>query len=151
MTSTSQGTSIERDAYHELCGYTLTHGHPSFIHQHVVDAFAVQQADERTKPIALTFGLIGLYLKVERGFTGRDVQLAHMALGRRQHAWPAFVLPRDRGSVTAQTVMAAPAGPERDAAIVAWCASVWDAFQENRPTVVELLRRHGIVERAAAR
>ena len=35
-------------AYHELCCYTLSHGHPSFIHQHVVDAFAAQDAPEPT-------------------------------------------------------------------------------------------------------
>ena len=49
-------------AYHELCYYTLTLGDPAFIHQHVVDAFAAQQADEQTKPIKVTFALVGLYL-----------------------------------------------------------------------------------------
>ncbi|HEX5474654.1 MAG TPA: DUF5946 family protein [Vicinamibacterales bacterium] len=137
--------SAEEDAFHELCGYTLAHGDPAFIHQHVVDAFAVQQADERTKPIELTFGLLGLYLKVERQFTGKEVQRAHMALGRQKHVWPSFVLPRDRGAVTAQTVLAARAGAERDRAIDAWCASVWQAFRENRDTIVGLLVAHGII------
>jgi hypothetical protein len=27
----------EQIAYHELCAYTLTHGDPRFIHQHVVE------------------------------------------------------------------------------------------------------------------
>jgi len=137
----------ELDAYNELCCYTLAHRDPAFIHQHVVDAWAVQQADERTKPIAITFGLLGLYLHVEKQWTGRRVQLAHMALAREKHAWPAFVLPADRGALTARTVMAAPAGPERDAAIDAWCASVWTAFAENREKIVDLLDRHGTVAR----
>jgi hypothetical protein len=135
----------DRDAYDELCAYTLTHGDPAFIHQHVVDAFAVQCADERTKPIALTFGLVGLYLKVERQFSGRQVQRVHMTMARQKHTWPAFALPPDRGSITARAVIAAPAGPQRDAAIDAWCRSVWDAFQANRATVIALLERHGIV------
>ena len=135
----------DESAYHELCAYTLTHGDPAFIHQHVVDAFMVQRADEHTKPIGLTFGLVGLYLKVERQFTGREVQRAHMALGRRKHVWPSFVLPRERGTVTARTVVAAPPGAERDAAIDAWCAAVWNAFRENQPIVAELLVRHGIL------
>ena len=80
--------SADEDAYNELCCYTLTHGDPAFIHQHVVDAFAVQMADETTKPIKLTFGLVGLYLKIERKCSGRDVQRAHMALARQKHAWP---------------------------------------------------------------
>jgi hypothetical protein len=50
---------IDQDAYDELQCYTLAHADPSFIHQHLVDAFTVQHADERTKPIALTFAPVG--------------------------------------------------------------------------------------------
>jgi hypothetical protein len=135
----------EQRAYYELQCYTLALGDLDFIHQHVVDAWAAQQADERTKPIALTFALVGLYLHVEKRISGRQVQRVHMALGRRKRKWPAFVLPRERGPMTAARVMAAPAGPERDRAIDAWCASVWDAFSENRRAVAELLAQHGIV------
>jgi uncharacterized protein DUF5946 len=131
-------------AYHELCAYTLTHGDPAFIHQHVVDAFAVQHADAQTKPIALTFGLAGLYLKVERQFSGRQVQRAHMTMARRKRAWPSFTLPRDRGAVTARSVLDSPAGPARDAAIDAWCASVWDAFRANHAAIAALVAEYGI-------
>jgi len=139
--------SHEQDAYNELCCYTLAHADPSFIHQHVVDAWAVQHADETTKPIKITFGLVGLYLRVEQRWSGRRVQRAHMALAREKHAWPSFALPEDRGTLTARSVMAAPPGPERDAAIDAWCASVWTAFARNRETIVDLLARHGIAAR----
>jgi hypothetical protein len=137
--------SQDVDAYHELQCYTLGHGQPEFIHQHVVDAWAAQHADERTKPIALTFALVGLYLHLEKGFTGRQVQLAHMALGRHRKGWPSFPLPTGRGTVTAAEVMAAPAGPERDRAIDAWCASVWEAYQPCRESVRDLLEAHGII------
>ena len=133
------------DAYHELCGYTLTHGDPAFIHQHVVDAFAAQHAVEGVKPIGITFALVGLYLLVEKQFTGREVQRAHMKLGRQKQTWPAIRFPSTRGSMTAIDVMAAPAGAARDRAIHAWGASVWEAFADNRQTVVDLLRQHGIV------
>src|SRR6266404_5784085 len=116
------------DAYHEVCYYTLAHRDPSFIHQHVVDAFAAQHADEQTKPIKLTFALVGLHLHVEKQFSGREVQRVHMGLARRKRAWPSFALPHERGSMTVADVLAAPAGPERDKAIHAWCASVWEAF-----------------------
>jgi hypothetical protein len=132
-------------AYHELCGYTLTHGDSSFLHQHVVDAFAAQQADEQTKPIKLTFALVGLYLHVEERLSGKQVQRVHMALARQKQRWPSFPLPAARGVLTADDVLAAPAGPERDRAIDAWCASVWDAFQDCRPAVAELLRQRQIV------
>ncbi len=77
-----------RDAYDELSAYTLTHTDPAFIHQHVVDAFAAQQADESTKPITLTFALVGLYLQVEKGRTGRRVQLVHMQLAKCKQPRP---------------------------------------------------------------
>jgi hypothetical protein len=63
------------EAYNELCYYTLPHGDPAFIHQHVVDAFAAQTCSENDKPIKLTFALAGLFLYVEKQFTGRQVQL----------------------------------------------------------------------------
>lgn len=136
----------EQDAFDELRGYTLAHGDPSFIHQHVVDAFAAQNADEDDKPIKLTFALVGLYLHLEKGFSGREVQLAHMKIARRKQVWPSFELPGDRGRITAADVLAAPAGPERDAMIHEWCACVWRVFLGNRSVVESLLEPHGIVQ-----
>ena len=118
----------EQDAYHELCAYTLTHGDASFIHQHVVDAWAAQSAHSGSKPISVAFSLAGLYLHLERGFTGREVQVAHMRLGRRKSVWPRFDLPANRGTVTVVDVMGEPGGGQRDQAIERWCASVWDAY-----------------------
>jgi hypothetical protein len=132
----------EHTAYDELCAYTLTHGGAMFIHQHVVDAFAAQVADGRTTPITLTFALVGLYLHVERHFSGREVQQAHQRLARRKRAWPSFLLPRDRGSVTPADVLARAAGSERDEAIHAWCVSVWHAFRESEAAVEELLSHY---------
>ncbi|HEV8132533.1 MAG TPA: DUF5946 family protein [Acidobacteriota bacterium] len=134
----------EQEAYEELQCYTLAKGDPAFLHQHVVDAWAAQHADERTKPIALTFALVGLYLHLEKGFSGRQVQRVHMLLARRKQTWPSFALPRERGEVTTIQVMATLGGPERDQAIDAWCASVWKAFRESHSRVAELLEQHGI-------
>ena len=131
-------------AYEELSSYTLTHGGAEFVHQHVVDAFAAQTATPTTKPIALTFALIGLYLHVERGFSGRQVQRAHMMLARRRRDWPTLPLPDDRGSMTALDVMAVPAGAERDRAIDAWCVAVWEAYRERAPLVARLAHENGL-------
>jgi hypothetical protein len=135
----------EQDAYNELSGYTLTHGDPSFIHQHVVDAFAAQRANEHSKPIGITFALVGLYLHVEKQFSGRQVQRVHMQLARHKRVWPSFVLPVYKGSMTAADVMKTTEGVQRDHAIHAWCASVWAAFAENHAAVEELLRQQGII------
>ena len=134
----------ERGACDELQCYTLCLGDEAFLHQNVVDAWTAQHADAGTKPIALAFALVGLYLHVEGGFSGRQVQRVHMALARHRKGWPSFALPRERGSVTANQVIATAPGPERDRAIEAWCASVWETFRESRQAVVELLELHGL-------
>jgi len=59
-----EATMTVPDGYHELCGYTLTHGDPAFIHQDVVDASAAQSATAEAKPSTLTFALTGLCLHV---------------------------------------------------------------------------------------
>jgi hypothetical protein len=43
-------------------------------------------------------------------------------------------------------VLAAPAGPERDAAIDRWCESVWAEFQDSRDAIVRLLQEYKIIE-----
>jgi hypothetical protein len=136
--------NADEEAYHNLCCYTMAHGHPSFIHQHVVDAFAAQDAKEGDKPIRLTFALVGLYLHVEKGFTGRQVQLAHMALARKKRQWPAFRIPDDRGAMNAANALAANPGAERDQVIHDWSACVWRAFSDNRQTIENLLKDYGI-------
>ena len=137
--------TLDEDAYHALCAYTLGRGDVEFRHQHVVDAYMAQHADERTKPIGLTFALVGLYLAVEYGWTGRQVQRAHMQLARRKQAWPRIALPADRGSMTVVDVLRAAEGPERDRAIHAWCRSVWSTFAGQRDAIVRLLDRRGIL------
>jgi uncharacterized protein DUF5946 len=134
----------ERDAYDEIFAYTLSHQSVEFIHQHVVDVFAAQQADSSTKPIAVAFALVGLCLQLECGFSGREVQRAHMTLANRARSWPSFSLPVERGSMTAVEVLAAPPGAQRDAAIHDWCAAVWKAYADQAPAVRALLAEYRI-------
>jgi len=129
----------EQEQFDELCFYTLAKQDGAFIHQHVVDAFAAQHADQDSKPIGVAFALIGLYLHVENGYSGRKVQLAHMNLANRRKQWPQFPLPDTRGEVGVADMLAAPPGPERDQAIDRWCASVWRAWSGSHKQVRELL------------
>jgi len=129
----------EQEKYYELSCYTLEHGDPRFIHQHVVDAFMAQTADENTKPIGLSFALIGLYLHLEKNYTGKEVQLAHMALAKRRKDWPRFELPEVRGEIGVTEVMDQPAGEKRDAMIDTWCASVWQAYAASHSKVRALV------------
>ena len=107
--------------FHELSFYTLSHGDPKFIHQHIVDAFAVQTADENTKPIAVIFGLAGLYLLIEKNFTGREVQQMHLLMSQNKKPWPQIKLPINRGAITVAEVLATNPGKERDEMIYKWC------------------------------
>jgi hypothetical protein len=132
-------STTDQDFYHELSYYTLAHPDPSFIHQHIVDAYAAQHADESAKPIGVVFALIGLYLHVEKNFTGRQVQKAHMMLAKRPRQWLRPHLAQERGAITVRNVVAAAPGQSRDAMIHKWCASVWGAWNESGNQIADLV------------
>src|ERR1051325_8429638 len=87
-----------RAAYDEVYVYTM--GRPGFILQHVVDACAVQNAKNDSKPISVVFGLVGLYLRVEKHYSGYQVQQVHMKLGHEKRELPNICFPEDRGHIT---------------------------------------------------
>jgi hypothetical protein len=130
----------EQDLYNELAYYTLAHPDPAFLHQNLVDAFAAQHADETSKPIYVVFALIGLYLCVEKGFTGKQAQGAHMQLGKTRRAYPRLPLPFDRGKIGIRDVLATAPGPVRDAMIHQWCACAWEAWHDSRAYIVALAK-----------
>jgi hypothetical protein len=130
----------EQEMFYELSYYTGTHPDPSLIHQYVVDAFAAQYADENTKPITLTFALIGLYLHIEKNNSGKEVQKAHMKLAKHRKRRLIFNLPEDRGDVTISDVISAPQGSKRDRVMSKWCASVWEAYGESHEKVADLVQ-----------
>jgi hypothetical protein len=128
----------DQDLYNELSFYTLQLGDPAFVHQQVVDAYAVQHADAATKPIAIVFGLIGLYLYLEKDFTGLQVQRAHMQLARYRKRWSAPPIPNQHATIGVADVIAAAPGPERHAVIRRWCEAVWQDWHQSRPQIVAL-------------
>ena len=129
-----------QEQFDELSFYTLAHGDPQFIHQNVVDAFAAQHADETTKPIKIIFALVGLYLTLEHGYTGKQVQRIHMQLAAHRKHWPRPELPTERGSVAVAEVLATPPGEARDQAIRNWCESVWQPYRPARELIRNLLK-----------
>jgi hypothetical protein len=137
-------TETEEALYHELAYYTLSHTNPRFIHQHAVDVFAAQTADENSNPIKLAFGLIGLFLHIEKNYSGRAVQKAHMQLARQRKTWPQFALPAQRGKIRVADVLRAPPGILRDQAIENWAADVWRSWAGCHRQVAELVASEGI-------
>jgi hypothetical protein len=137
----------DQQLYDELSCYTLSLRDPTFIHQYIVDAYAAQHAGEETKPITIAFALAGLYLHHEKGFSGKEVQRAHMKLAGNKKHLPLFELPGQRGEITVADVMCHAPGIDRDQAIERWTASVWNAWKDSHARVAEWLETELIVPR----
>jgi hypothetical protein len=130
-----------RNLMNELSYYTLAHGDPAFIHQHLVDAYGAQHVRQSRSTIGAAFVLTGLYLAVERGFTGRQVQKMHVLMASRSKQWPRFEPPAEVGPVTVADVLKSQPGPGRDQELMRWCASVWAAWSSDQGRVRELIGR----------
>jgi hypothetical protein len=136
----------EQTAYDELTAWSLSLRDEFFVHQHVVDAFAAQTATLASKPISIAFALAGLYLYLERGFSGREVQRPHMQMVQRRgreevrRDWPRFPLPSVRRSISVFHVVA-EREDERSEAIDHWCRSVWEDWKESHLAVAEWMSR----------
>lgn len=122
----------------ELTADTISRNDPEFVHQHCVDAYGAQHPGGTTKHITTVFSLVGLYLSVERGYTGREVQQAHTTLGELERSWPELPPPRTTGSVTVEEVVNAPSRDERDRALERWTESVWRAWEGSHDRIREL-------------
>jgi len=125
----------------ELSAYTLAHGHPSFIHQHAVDTWQLQHALVSKSNIGIAFSLIGLYLALEKGYSGRQVQLAHMELGKTKRYWGDFEVPSTRVALTVRDVLNVPPGADRDAKLMEWARAVWDNWPHAHDWTAETCAR----------
>jgi hypothetical protein len=125
----------------EMTYYTLAHGDPKFVHQHLVDAYGAQHVRQSASTIGAAFTLAGLYLAVERGFTGRQVQKMHMRMARTSKQWPRFDPPANVGLLTVADVLAVAPGPGRDEKLMEWCASVWRVWSAEHGRVREMVDR----------
>ena len=121
--------------FEELMYYTLSKYDEEFIHQHVVDAYAAQNADSRTKKIKIFFALAGLYLYLEKDYTGKEIQNAHVKMTKVTKDYPSIDLPAFRGELTIEDVLNELPGTNRDDMIRKWCQSVWKAYQEQHQLI----------------
>jgi hypothetical protein len=123
--------------FSDLSCYTVSKQGAEFIHQYAVDAYEAQHAGGKSRNITVVFGLIGLYLALERGFTGRQVQLAHMQIARVRKDWPRLDPPGRPAAITILDVLKVPDGPEKDAMIRQWMAVVWESWADRQVWVRE--------------
>jgi hypothetical protein len=126
--------------YGMLAAWTLTLADPSFPHQHAVDAYAAQHVGPESRPIQAVFALCGICLALEHGATGRQVQLAHMKMGKARLDWPAWV-PRTRQfDLTVKDLLRIPEGKDRLSALRPWMECAWSAWSHEQEEVRKLLK-----------
>ena len=120
--------------FDELSFYTLSHPDTDyFIHQLIVDAYTAQTANKHTKKISLVFSLVGLYLLIEKNYTGKQIQQAHTILANYKNYLPEIKLPKNRGEITISDVLKSK--QNRDEMIKKWCYSVWMAYESNQKEI----------------
>jgi len=120
--------------FEELSFYTLSHSDSDyFIHQLIVDAFTAQTAYKDTKKISLIFSLVGLYLLIEKNYTGKQIQQAHTVLSNYKDYLPEIKLPENRGEITISEVLKSELN--RDEMIKKWCSSVWKEYESSKEEI----------------
>jgi len=123
--------------FSNLSCYTVSKQDAEFIHQYAVDAYEAQHAGRATRNITVVFALIGLYLALEKGYTGKQVQRAHRQIAKIRKDWPRLEPPRTTAVITIMDVLKAPDGPEKDAMIRQWMRAVWESWADSQEWVRE--------------
>lgn len=115
--------------YHDLSAYLIMNPDITFPTQHAVDAYGAQHSGRKVKNIRTAFSLIGLYLALECGYSGRQVQKAHMELAKRNIKWQSFDLPTCPYSFSVQDVLLVEEGTNRNEMLMKWAKSVWNTWE----------------------
>lgn len=126
--------------YGELTAYNIERSNSTFLAQLAIDAYGAQHSSANTKPISTAFSLIGMYLVHEHGF--RQVQLAHIQLGRTKFQWPNFDLPNQSGALTVLEVMNVVPGVRWDQLTREWSMSVWHTWYATRVRTSKFCEQH---------
>ena len=116
------------ELYGALTASNMERMDPFFYHQLCVDAYGAQHSGGSVKPITTVFALVGLYLAVERGFTGRQVQRAHTELAGKAGKgfdWPRLEPPEPTWEMTVLDVWNAGTLETRETRIKEWADAVW--------------------------
>ena len=104
--------------YSDLSCYMVAKQDAAFIHQHAVDAYAAQHSGGTTRNITVAFGLIGLYLALEKGYTGKQVQQAHMQIAQIRKDWLRLEPPFRPSGISVRDVLWDGCGEGRDDPVV---------------------------------
>lgn len=122
-----------------MTAYHLEQTSEDFRHQVAIDAYAAQHPGPPARRITLWFALAGLYLALDEGWTGRQVQVAHQRLAEVDKVGPALNRPFPAAAMTVSDVLAAGPGGGRDAAVQNWALAVWRSWQPCHAQIGERL------------
>lgn len=123
------------ELFNQLSARTFAFQHPDFHHQLSVDAYGAQHAGGVSRNITTAYALIGLYLALEKNYTGRQVQHIHSIIPRQ--SWEKLTPPDPAGALTVADVLKATTEEELYGAMKKWGQSVWDSWQAQHAWVKE--------------
>jgi hypothetical protein len=126
--------------FHTLAGIHFDEADASFKHQIAIDCYGAQHIGGPSKPVTAVYALVGLCLHVERGFSGRQIQAAHMLLARTRSNWPTLSAPATHYRVTVDMVVAAGCASSRAQQLEAWAVCTWEAWRNEQQWVRNIIR-----------
>lgn len=109
-----------------------------FIHQMAIDTYEAQHGGGDTKNIAVVFGLVGLYLSLEKNYSGRQVQKAHMILGEKNKEWPKLEPPTFNWEYTVKDVLDSSLEKGLKEEIRKWAEVTWRGWGEQQKTIEDI-------------
>jgi hypothetical protein len=114
----------------------------NFPHQLAVDTYAAQHNGANMKPVTITFALIGLHLAFERGYTGREVQKAHVLLGKLHGQCPGFTSIRNSNEINVSNVLQNISKDNYMRLPANWGRSVWESWKPEHENIRKLVDRY---------
>ena len=82
---------------------------------------------------------MGLCLTFERGYSGREVQLAHMEMGKSRTAWPVFHPPPIKNMLNVRDALRDNLALDYRELLRNWGSSVWYYWKPEHERVRRLL------------
>lgn len=87
--------------YHDVVGFEMDHVDLlGDLHQVTVDTYGAQHPLAPTPSIRIYYGLVGLLLTLEYGWSGARVRHLHRSMGKPASWWPKINAPDFRGHLT---------------------------------------------------
>jgi hypothetical protein len=106
-------------------------------HELILDTYRAQHS-AHAKPLTTFFGLNGLLLALEFGYSGTQVRDAHKRIADRSRVWPVFTRRIDVPATAASVAQAIHERPDSaEATVREWAELVWMAWSVEHERIRE--------------